>query len=63
LIDLSGVDVDGLGNPPNTDLALALTSARDVVRGLHPHQRVHSHPECLFNAKGHIAGEIGFAIQ
>ncbi len=42
---------------------LALTSAGDVVRGLHPHERVHLDGERLLDAQGHVAGEVRLAVQ
>jgi hypothetical protein len=45
----------------HADLPFALASPRDVIGGLHPHERVHLHAKGLFNTQGHIPGKIRLA--
>ena len=52
-----------LVDSPNADLVLALAGLRDVVGSLHAHERVHLYAEGLFETQGHIAGQIGFAVE
>lgn len=42
---------------------LVLAGARDVVRRLHPHERVHLHAESLLDAQRHNAGQVGLAVK
>src|SRR5580704_5196624 len=46
----SGVNVGRLLNAPHTNFLLALARLRDLVGGLHSHQRVHLHAESLLDA-------------
>ena len=36
--------------PPHADLLFTLASLRDIVRGLHPHERVHFDAKSLLDA-------------
>jgi hypothetical protein len=47
----SSVYVGKQANPANVDFLFALAGLGDIVRGLHPHERVHLYSECLFNAE------------
>ncbi len=53
------VSVGELPDPPDMDLLFALAGLDDVIRGLHPHQRVHLYPERFFNPQRHVAGKVG----
>jgi hypothetical protein len=55
--------VNGLVNSPHADLLLPLASLGNVVRTLHPHERVHLHSESLLDAQRHISGETRVAVQ
>ena len=43
-------DVRCTVNAPHTDFLFALAGLRDVVGGLHPHQRVHLHAKSFLDA-------------
>lgn len=45
------------------DLLLTLAGLGDVVRRLHPHERVHLYSKSFLNTKRHIAREARLAIQ
>jgi hypothetical protein len=63
LLRFSSVNVGKRANPANVDFLFALAGLDDIVRGLHPHERVHLHSECLFNAQGHVPGKICLAVE
>ena len=50
-------------NAPDVDLLLTLAGLGDVVRGLHPHERVHLHSKGFLNAERHIPGEVSLAVK
>ena len=41
----------------------SLASFSDVVGGLHPHQRIHLDPKCLFNTERHVARQVGLTVE
>jgi hypothetical protein len=41
------MNVGCAGNVPNADLLFPLPGLRNVIGGLHPHERVHLHGESL----------------
>jgi hypothetical protein len=44
------MNVGKRANSAKVDFLFALAGLGNIVRGLHPHERVHLHSECLFNA-------------
>src|ERR1700733_12676652 len=46
-----------------TDSVFAFARLGNGVGSLHSHERVHLDAEGLFEAEGHIAGEIGAGVQ
>jgi hypothetical protein len=42
---------------------LSLARLRNVVGGLHPHQRVHLHPECFLDTQRHLTGQRGLGVK
>ncbi len=51
------------GNTSHMNLLLALAGLGDVVRRLHPHQRVHLHAEGFLDAQRHVPREVGLAVE
>ena len=49
--------------PRHVDFPLALAGLRDVVGGLHPHERVHLHAERFLDSQRHVAGQAGSAVE
>jgi hypothetical protein len=47
----------------DVDVLFAFAGLGDVVGGLHAHEGVHLDAEGFFDAQGHVAREIGFAVQ
>ena len=60
---ISCVNVGWLANPLYADLLLALSGLGNVIRGLHPHERVHLDPEGFFNTQRHVPGKVGLAVE
>src|ERR1700690_1749822 len=58
----SRVNRGNLVNPSHMNLLLTLAGLGDVVRGLHPHERVHLHPKGFLNAERHIPGKVSLAV-
>ncbi len=52
-----------LVNAEGADFLLALRGPGNIVGGLHSHKRVHLHAKSLFNAKRHVPGKVGAAVQ
>lgn len=59
----SSVNVGKGANPPSVDFLLALARLGDIVRRLHPHERVHLYTECFFDAERHVPGKVCLAIE
>jgi hypothetical protein len=51
------MDIGGSLKAPDTDFLLALPGLRDMVSGLHPHNRVHLDAESLFSMRSAILPE------
>jgi hypothetical protein len=60
---LSSANVGKGANPPNVDFLFALARLGDIVRRLHPHERVHPYTECFFDAESHVPGKVCLAVQ
>ena len=63
LFALNFSGVNELADAANVNQLFALTGLRDVVRGLHPYERVHLHAKSFLDAKRHIAGKVSLAIE
>jgi hypothetical protein len=50
-------------NPPDVDFLFPFAGLSDIVRRLHPHERVHLYSECFFDPEGHIPGKVSLAVQ
>jgi hypothetical protein len=47
---------------PYSDLLLLLARLRNVIRGLHLHQRIHLHAKRFFNPERHDPRKVSFAV-
>ena len=52
-----------LGKASNADLLFAFAGLRDVIGGLHAHQRIHLYAKGFFDAEGHVPGEVGLGVE
>jgi hypothetical protein len=59
----SSMNIGERANPTNVDFLFALAGLGDIVRRLHPHERVHLHSERFFNAQGQVPGKVCLAVE
>ena len=57
------LSVDKLIDSLDVNLFFAFASLGDIVRTLHPHERVHLHAKGFFDAERHISRKVGFAVE
>ena len=62
-IETAPSSVDKLIDSLDVNLLFAFASLGDIVRSLHPHERVHLHAKGFFDAERHISRKIGFAVE